>query len=139
MDDLGRRNDGLRRKICRIHILHNALFYALRRAGFWRDGGKRSVFMIGMRVKRRHIDALDFRDLMQEFQLRQPLLFCGAVTFDDLRRAFLPFSDGKEVNKIRQRLRVDRTDAAGKNDIFQSAAVFGQQRDLRQFQHIQDI
>ena len=92
-----------------------------------------------MSIKGRHIDALDLCNLMQKFLLCQALFFCRAITFDDLRRAVFSFSDGKKINKIRQRLRIDRAYAARKYNVFQSIAVFGQQRNLRQFQHVQNI
>ena len=139
MDDLRRGDDLLLRPVGPVHVLHDALGHALRRAVQRCDRRKCAVLVIGMFIERRDINALDSGNGPQEFRLAPARLFGRLIARNDLDRALLTLSEREKVDEIRQRLRIHGADAARKNDVFQAGALTCQQRHARKLKHIEDV
>ena len=139
MDNFRRGNDRLRRKIRLVHVLHDALSDTRGRAVFGRDGGKRSIFVIGVLIERRHIHAVDFAHTQEKFLLRAAVLFRLPVAVDDLLRDLLALAERKKVDEVCQRLGIHRAHAPGKDDILKAFPLARQKRHTGKLQHIQNV
>ena len=136
MDNFRRGNDRLRRKIRPVHVLYDALSDTRGRAVFGRDGGKRSIFVIGVLIERWHIHAVDFAHAQEKFLLRAAILFHLPVAVDDLLCDLLALAERKKVDEVCQWLGIHRAHAAGKDDVLKAFSFASQQRHAGKLQHI---
>ena len=137
MHNLRGRHNRLCRIVRRVKILHNPFGHTRRRPRLRHDGCKRPIVLIRMRIKRRHIDSRDFRDLTQEGLLVRTALLCRTVACENLRRDVLALANGEKINEISKRLRIDRADAARKHHVLQPMPILRQERHMRKLQHVE--
>ena len=92
-----------------------------------------------MTVEGRNINSGNPGYFFQKPFLAPSFRLCTVVECHDLGGTFLALSQGEEVNKVRQRLRIEGAHASGKNHVVKSLTFAGMERNPRQEQHIQDV
>ena len=139
MDNFGGGNDHFRGEISIVQVFDDALGHSPGRTLQRHDGGKGSVIVIFVAIKAGNVHAGNFCHFMEEGILAPALGLCPVVELQDLHGDVLALAQREKVDKIRQRLRVEGTDAPGEHDVFQPIPVFGAEGDARKVQHIQYI
>ena len=136
MDDLRGGNDHFCGEIGAVQVFDNALCHRLRYALQRHDGGEGAVGVVFVAVEAGDVHAGDFRGFMEKSILAPSPGLCPVVELQNLHGDVLTLAQGKKVDKVRQRLRVEGTNASGKHNVFQSLPVFGAKGDACQIQHI---
>ena len=136
MNNLRGGNDHFGGEIGVVQVFDDALCHRLRYALQRHDGGEGAVGVVFVAVEAGDVHAGDFRHFMEKSILAPPLGLCPVVELQNLHGDVLTLAQGKKVDKVRQRLRVEGTDASGEHDVFQSLPVFGAKGDACQIQHI---
>ena len=71
--------------------------------------------------------------------LRPAFSLCAIIQGDNLDSAVFTFAKREKVEEVCQRLGIKGADTSGKDDVFQTVAVFGMERDAGQIHHVQHI
>ena len=128
VDNFGRRHNHFRRKIGAVQILDDTFGHRLRRAVQRSDGFQGTVFVILVAVKAGNVHTGYFGDLFEESVLVPVLRLGPVIQGHNLHGAVLPFPQRKEIDKLRQRLRVKGAHAAGKDDVLKPNTVLCMER-----------
>ena len=139
VDDFRGGNDHSGGEIGGIQILDDSLGDHRRCALTDLHGGKGAVRVILRGIEARHIDAIDLGHLPEEFLLAPSGILRFLIKGNDFHSDVFSLADGEKVDEIRQGLRVEGTNATGKNHVFQTVTIFGMQGDTSQIQHIENI
>ena len=122
-----------------VEIADDALCDRRRRAVLRGDRPHGPVLLIGDIIERRHVYAGDPGSVAQKFFFRGAALFVHGVEIHDLTVDLLPFAEGKQVEKVRDRLRVAGAGAAAHHDGSKTLAVRRAHRQTGKIQHIEDV
>ena len=142
MDRIAVRDDGMGGEIQGIQVLLCPFIHHFRGCGlqclFPCDG---AIFSIGDYVEGGHIDPLDPGNPAQELQpaARLPFPLPVSVQQGHFLDDPFPIPQHTEIQEIRQRLTVEHAAASSTDEGIIQSAVFGQDRDSAQVQHIEDI
>ena len=118
------------------HVLDDGAGYALLRR---LKGLQRAVLVVGCLIEAGHIDAAEPRQPAQAFLSGNALSLARLHHVDGLQRADFAVSNGKRVDEMIQRLRIERARAARNDDRIVPGAVLAVQRNAGQIEELQDV
>ena len=135
-------NDGSIRKINGVHIFYNAFFYSSRCSfidNFYFCYS--TIFSVNGFIEARYIDALNFNNFIQETYATAYFasFLPSFVSFHNFNHNFFAFTDDGKVKEVSQRFRIVNARTTYDNKGVFILTVSSQNRNIAQFQHIQNI